>query len=146
MREQQQRHCIKLLRNPFDSRFGQCVQIISVRFPDSELTELLTPLKPSCWPKDRNSLVLYCEKEIHDLAKHLGVPTRAAVEEYRLWKLEGDSLGKTIKRLIIARKTYLASSAECERGLSAMTDTANKRRKPFFYPVYRCQWCSSRTI
>lgn len=64
---------------------------ISVRFPDSELTELLTPLKPSCWPKDCNSLVLYGEKEIHDLAKHLGVPTRAAVEKYRLWKLESES-------------------------------------------------------
>ncbi|KAI7810725.1 hypothetical protein IRJ41_005853 [Triplophysa rosa] len=111
---------------------GQFLQAVidnlSVRLPDSEFTELLAPLEPSCWPKDRNSLVLYGEKEIHDLAKHLGVPTRAAVEEYRFWKLEGDSPGKTIKRLITASKTYLATSAECERGFSAMSDTANKRR------------------
>lgn len=111
---------------------GQFLQAVidnlSVSSESGRRTELLAPLEPSCWPKDRNSLVLYGEKEIHDLAKHLGVPTRAAVEEYRFWKLEGDSPGKTIKRLITASKTYLATTAECERGFSAMSDTANKRR------------------
>lgn len=89
---------------------GQFLQAVidnlSVHLPDSELTELLTPLAPSCWPKDCNSLALYGENEIHNLAIWEYPP--AAVGEYRLWKLEGDCPGKTIKRLITANKTYLA--------------------------------------
>lgn len=83
--------------------------------------------------------------------KHLGVPTRASIEEYRLWKLEGDSPGKMIKRLISASKTYLASSNEYKCSFQPWVILLTRGelpegQKPFFCPVSRRQWPSSRAV
>lgn len=89
---------------------GQFLQAVidnlSVRLPDSELTELLTPLEPSCWPKDRNSLVLYGEKEIHNLAKHLGVTTRAVKTCEEFVQLIGEKIKQTIAKEIQNAKYF----------------------------------------
>lgn len=105
--------------------FQAVIDNLSSRLPDSELTKSLKPLDPHNWPKTRDELILYGEKEIHELAKK---PTREAVEDFRSWKLQEDQSGKTLRRLIVASQTYLATSAECERGFSAMNDTASKTR------------------
>lgn len=97
------------------------------RLPDSDLVQLLKPLDKSCWPADRGELVLFGEREVHKLAKLLGEPSREAVEEYRDWKLQGTE-GGTLRRLVIAGKTFLPSSAECERGFSALNDIDCKTR------------------
>ncbi|KAK9976954.1 hypothetical protein ABG768_018775 [Culter alburnus] len=108
--------------------FQAVIDNLSSRLPDSELTKSLKPLDPHNWPKTRDELILYGEKEIHELAKDLGEPTREAVEDFRSWKLQEDQSGKTLRRLIVASQTYLATSAECERGFSSMNDTASKTR------------------
>lgn len=101
---------------------------LSSHLPDSELTKSLKPLDPHNWPKTRDELILYGEKEIHELAKDLGEPTREAVEDFHSWKLQEDQSGKILRRLIVASQTYLATSAECEQVFSTMNDTASKTR------------------
>lgn len=59
------------------------------RLPDSELVVLLKPLDKLFWPKQRDSLILFGEK---DLAKLMGQSSREAISEY---KLQGDSHRKT---------------------------------------------------
>ncbi|XP_026108303.1 E3 SUMO-protein ligase KIAA1586-like [Carassius auratus] len=47
------------------------IDSLSSRMPlhDTNLTKIITPLDPLNWPKSRESLILFGEKEIHDLAK-----------------------------------------------------------------------------
>uniref|UniRef100_A0A6Q2YYZ8 DUF4371 domain-containing protein n=1 Tax=Esox lucius TaxID=8010 RepID=A0A6Q2YYZ8_ESOLU len=104
--------------------FQAVIDNLSSLLPDSELTKLLKPLDPHIWPKTRDELILYGEDEIYELAKDLGEPAREAVEDFCSWKLQKDQSGKTLRRLIVASQTYLATSAECEQGFSAMNDTA----------------------
>ncbi|XP_052446063.1 E3 SUMO-protein ligase KIAA1586-like [Carassius gibelio] len=74
------------------------INSLSSRMPDTNLTKIITPLDPLNWPKSRESLVLFGEKEIHDLAKMLEVPSREAVEDFRNWKLNNDQNGKVLKK------------------------------------------------
>ncbi|XP_059386263.1 uncharacterized protein LOC132121100 isoform X3 [Carassius carassius] len=104
------------------------IDSLSSRMPDTKLTKIITPLDPLSWPKSRESLILFGEKEIHDLAKMLEVPSREAVEDFRNWKLNNDQNGKVLKKLLTASKTYLASSSECERGFSVLNATATDAR------------------
>lgn len=92
------------------------------------LFRLLRPLEKSSWPQKREELVLFGETEVHKMAKLLGEPTREAFEDFREFKLQGTQEGETLTRLLIASKTYLATSAECERGFSAVNDTDRKSR------------------
>lgn len=56
----------------------------------------------------------------------LGEPTREAIDNFREFKLQGTQGGQTLKRHLIASKIYLAISAKCERGFSALNDTDRK--------------------
>lgn len=85
--------------------FQAVIDNLSSHLPDSELTKSLKPLDPHNWPKTRDELILYGEKEIHELAKDLGEPTREAVEDFHSWKLQEDQSGKTLRRLIVASQT-----------------------------------------
>lgn len=85
-------------------------------------------LRSPAGQEKREDLVLFGETEIGTLAKLLGEPGREAVEEFRNYKLQGTLEGGTLKKLIIASNTYLATSAECERGFSAVNDTDRKTR------------------
>lgn len=104
------------------------VDNLNSRMPSDDLVKMLLPLDRSTWPQNREDLVLYGEAEVSMFAKLLGEPSREAVQDFRDYKLNGKQEGKTLKKLLIASKTYLATSAECERGLSAMNDTDRKAR------------------
>lgn len=58
----------------------------STLIPDSDLTKLRKILDPLNWPNSHDALVLYGEKEIHDLAKDLGKPSRETVEVFFSWE------------------------------------------------------------
>lgn len=103
------------------------VDNLSARLPSDDLVQLLRPLEKSSWPQKHEELVLFGESEVHKMAKLLGEPTREAIEDFRDFKLQGKE-GETLKRLLIASKTYLATSAECERRFSAVNDTNKKTR------------------
>ncbi|XP_076829454.1 E3 SUMO-protein ligase KIAA1586-like, partial [Brachyhypopomus gauderio] len=98
------------------------VDNLNARLPSDDLVQLLRPLHKSSWPQKREELILFGETEVHKMAKLLGEPTREAIEEFREYKLQGTQEGEILKRLLIASKTYLATSAECERGFSAVND------------------------
>ena len=102
------------------------VDNLNSRMPADELVKMLEPLEKSAWPENRADLVLYGEAEVSRFAKLLGEPSREAVEEYRDYKLNEKKEGGTLKRILIAKNTYLATSAECERGFSALNDTDRK--------------------
>lgn len=88
----------------------------------------LKALDKRFWPTAQEDLVLHGKPEVHSLAKALGEPTRDAVEQFRDWKLQGTAPGKTLERICIASRTYLPTSAECERGFSAVNNTDDKTR------------------
>ncbi|XP_073693982.1 E3 SUMO-protein ligase KIAA1586-like [Garra rufa] len=98
------------------------------RLPSDDFVELLKPLEMSNWPKQREQLVLFGEPEVHKLAKLLGESPRQAIDEFRDFQLQGTLKGETLKKLVTASKTHLATSAECERGFSALNDTDTKSR------------------
>ena len=62
------------------------------------------------------------------LAKQFGLLTRAAVEAFRNYKLEGGKPELELKRLFAAAETLPGSSAECERGFSMMNETVWDKR------------------
>ncbi|XP_062376891.1 E3 SUMO-protein ligase KIAA1586-like [Sardina pilchardus] len=116
----------KIKRGQF---YQSVIDNLKKRMPESDLVSMLKPLDKRFWPKDRNALVLYGEKEIRALAKTLGESASEAVQELRDWKLQdGVAPGKTLEKLSIASRTYLPTSSECERGFSAVNDTDSKTR------------------
>ncbi|XP_056091376.1 E3 SUMO-protein ligase KIAA1586-like [Rhinichthys klamathensis goyatoka] len=111
------------------SRFHESViASLTKRLPESNLVLMLKALDKRFWPGEQEDLILHGEPEVHSLAKALGEPTREAVEQFRDWKLQGTAPGKTLERLCIASRTYLPTSAECERGFSAVNNTSNQTR------------------
>ncbi|KAK1888552.1 E3 SUMO-protein ligase KIAA1586 [Dissostichus eleginoides] len=98
------------------------------RLPESSLVQTLKALDKRFWPGEQEDLTLYGEQEVHRLAKSLGEPAGEAVGQFRDWKLQGTPPGKTLERLCIASRTYLPTSAECERGFSAVNNTDNQSR------------------
>lgn len=101
---------------------------LAKRLPESNLVLKLKALDKRFWPTAQEDLVLHGKPEVHSLAKALGEPTREAVEQFRDWKLQGTAPGKTLERICIASRTYLPTSAECERGFSAVNNTDDKTR------------------
>ncbi|KAK5866511.1 hypothetical protein PBY51_020697 [Eleginops maclovinus] len=97
------------------------------RLPDSELIAMLKPLDQHFWPAERSDLMLFGEREVGRFAKLLCESSTEAIEEFRDWKLQG-SQGNTLKKLIVACRTILPTSAECERGFSTCNDTDDKTR------------------
>uniref|UniRef100_UPI003AAB9DCF E3 SUMO-protein ligase KIAA1586-like n=1 Tax=Centroberyx gerrardi TaxID=166262 RepID=UPI003AAB9DCF len=102
------------------------VDNLTARLPSDDLVQFLRPLEKSSWPQKREELVLFGETEVHKMAKILGEPTREAIKDFRKFKLQGTQEGETLKRLLIASKTYLAT--DCERGFSAVNDMDRKSR------------------
>ncbi len=89
---------------------------------------MLKPLDKHFWPQQRSALILYGETEVRALAKTLGEPVREAIEEFQDFKLQNQAPGKTLVKLQTASLTYLPTSAECERGFSAVNCTDSKYR------------------
>ena len=107
--------------------YESVISSLTKRLPDSNLVLTLKALDKRFWPGEQD-LILHGEPEVHSLAKDLGEPTREAVEQFRDWKLQGTAPGKTLERLLIASRTYLPTSAECEQGFSAVNNTDNQMR------------------
>lgn len=88
---------------------------------------MLKPLDKRFWPQQHSArIILYRETEVRALAKTLGEPAREAVEEFR--DLQNRAPGKALVKLQTASLTYLPSSAEWERGFSAVNSTDSKYR------------------
>ncbi len=108
--------------------YQSVIDNLTRRMPESDLLQMLKPLDKRFWPQDRNALILYGENEVRALAKMLGEPAREVVEEFRNWKLQDRAPGRKLEKICTASRTYLPSSAECERGFSAVNDTDSKTR------------------
>ncbi|KAL2096749.1 hypothetical protein ACEWY4_005956 [Coilia grayii] len=108
--------------------YQSIIDSLQKRLPDSELVAMLKPLDVHFWPTDRSDLVLFGDGQVGRFAKLIGESATQAIGEYRDWKLQGSAHGQTLKRLLIASKTVLPTSAECERGFSACNDTDNSTR------------------
>ncbi|KAF3836812.1 hypothetical protein F7725_004276, partial [Dissostichus mawsoni] len=108
--------------------YESVVATLTKRLPESSLVQTLKALDKCFWPGEQEDLTLYGEQEVHRLAKSLGEPAGEAVGQFRDWKLQGTPPGKTLERLCIASRTYLPTSAECERGFSAVNNTDNQSR------------------
>lgn len=80
---------------------------LTAHMPADDLVQLIQPLDKSTRPEKQEDLILYGEAEVHLIAKLLGERSREAVEDYRDFK-HGRKEGDTLKRLIIASKTYRA--------------------------------------
>ena len=98
------------------------------RFPDDDLVQMLKPLENINWPKEEDHRIVYGDQEVIKLAKLLNLPVNKAVDEFRTWKKYGKEKGQTLNRLLCAAKTYISSSAECERGFSAANNTVTALR------------------
>ncbi|XP_063053987.1 uncharacterized protein LOC134448159 [Engraulis encrasicolus] len=108
--------------------YQSIIDSLAKRLPDSELMTMLKPLDAHFWPTERSDLVLFGDREVGKFAKLIGEPVTEAISDYRDWKLQGRSDGHTLKRLLVASKTVLPTSAECERGFSACNDTDDNTR------------------
>ena len=110
-------------------QFNQSIiNSLKKRLPEPDLVQMLKPLDQRFWPKQRSALILYGETQVRAFAKTLGESAREAVEEFRDFKLQNRAPGKTLKKLQTASMTFLPTSAECERGFSAVTATDTKYR------------------
>ncbi|KAK1898057.1 E3 SUMO-protein ligase KIAA1586 [Dissostichus eleginoides] len=108
--------------------YQSIIDSLKKRLPEPDLVRMLKPLDKRFWPEQRSALILYGENEVRALAKVLGEPAREAIEEFRDYKLENKSPGKALQKLQTASKTFLPTSAECERGFSAVNSTDTDKR------------------
>lgn len=108
--------------------YQSIIDNLQKRLPDSELVAMLKPLDAHFWPTDRSGLVLFGDGQVGRFAKLMGESGTHAIGEYRDWKLQGSAHGPTLQRLLVASKTILPTSAECERGFSACNDTDDSTR------------------
>uniref|UniRef100_A0A8C6WVY2 HAT C-terminal dimerisation domain-containing protein n=1 Tax=Neogobius melanostomus TaxID=47308 RepID=A0A8C6WVY2_9GOBI len=110
-------------------QFNQSIiNSLKKRLPEPDLVQMLKPLDKRFWPQQHSARILYGETEVRALAKTLGEPAREAVEEFRDFKLQNRAPGKMLVKLQTASLTYLPTSAECERGFSAVNSTDSKYR------------------
>jgi len=87
-------------------------------------------LSPTAWPQDENLRALFGDEHVLNLAKLCHINSKAALDDFRLYKNNTRRVGKALQ-LLIQRVTVLpVSSAECERGFSCMNmnDTAVRNR------------------
>ena len=112
-------------------RFNQSLcDNISSRFSDTNVLALATVLNTDTWPDDEIDRMVYGDRELASLAKLVGLNARDAVSDFREFKLNTKRVGKTLQDLMLTVQLYPISSAECERGFSAMNlqHTATRNR------------------
>jgi len=95
----------------------------------SPLLEDLQKLYKTNWPSaDSDELILYGEESVIRLAKRLCLPIRPVVEAFRTYKIESGKPQPELVKLLAAAETYPGSTAECERGFSAMNEMVWDKR------------------
>ena len=72
------------------------------------------------WPDNGIERMLFGDREVAELSHLLNLPPKDIIPEFREYKSNPKRVGKSLKCLIQNIKLYPVSSAECERGFSAM--------------------------
>jgi len=115
------------------NQFYQCLlDNITERFPCTETLKLANVLNPASWPTDDLERTLYGCREVATLCKQLSFPSTACVETLSDFATYKGNLkvGFHLKQLLTKLSIYPISSADCERGFSAMnlqhTDVRNR--------------------
>lgn len=94
----------------------------------SALLSDLQSLYMNNWPSDCDELILFGEQSVIRLTKRLGLPTRPVIEAFRRYKSQKGKPSPELLQLLAAAETYPGSTAECERGFSAMNETVWDKR------------------
>ena len=93
----------------------------------STLLEDLQKLYKVDWPPvGSDELVLFGEESVNRLAKRFGLSARSMVKSFRKYK--NGKLQSQFVNLLAAAETFPGSTAECERGFSAMNETVWDKR------------------
>ncbi|KAK7939074.1 hypothetical protein WMY93_002400 [Mugilogobius chulae] len=106
---------------------------IQRRLDDNGIISASAALNPSNWPSDEDERILYGDDKLLSIHKTLGVDTGAntalLLKEFHELKCHGIT-GDKIQKVLTAVSTLPVSTAECERGFSAMnralTDERNR--------------------
>ncbi|KAK7944756.1 hypothetical protein WMY93_000484 [Mugilogobius chulae] len=106
---------------------------IQRRLDDNGIISASAALNPSNWPSDEDERILYGDDKLLSIHKTLGVDTGAntalLLKEFHELKCHGIT-GDKMQKVLTAVSTLPVSTAECERGFSAMnralTDERNR--------------------
>ena len=97
----------------------------------SNLLEDLQKLYKNNWPSaDSDELILLGEESVTRLAKRFGLAARPVVEAFRKYKTQKGKPQSELSKVLAAAETFPGSTAECERGFSAMNNTVWDKRSP----------------
>ena len=95
----------------------------------STLLADLQKLYKNNWPPvDSDELILFGEESVIRLAKRLGLAHRPVVEAFRKYKTQKVKPQSELLKVLAAAETFPGSTAECERGFSAMNETVWDKR------------------
>ena len=103
---------------------------INQRFPDENLLAAGAVLDPDSWPNDDVKKIFFGDQDVMRLAQLCGVDQASVVNEFRHYKQNVKKVGPALKQLLHRLQLLPISSAECERGFSAMNldDTSIRNR------------------
>jgi hypothetical protein len=93
---------------------------ISARFPDQDLLSAGAVLSPQAWPECDVERAFFGDREVQKLAEMCSLDAAAAIDEFRQYKTNCKRIGSTLQKLLLCSHLFAISSAECERGFSAM--------------------------
>jgi hypothetical protein len=95
----------------------------------SALITDLQVLYKTNWPDvGSDELILFGEEAVTRLAKRLSLQVRPIVEAFRKYKTQNGNTEPELLKLLAAAETFPGSTAECERGFSAMNETVWDKR------------------
>ena len=102
------------------------------RLDDNGIISAAAALNPSNWPSDEDERILYGDEKLLAIHKTLAVEAATSpilLKEFHEFKCHGVT-GESMRKVLTAVSTLLVSTAECERGFSAMnhilTDGRNR--------------------
>ena len=105
---------------------------IERRLDDNGIISAAAALNPSNWPSDEDERILYGDEKLLAIHKTLAVEAATSpilLKEFHEFKCHGVT-GESMRKVLTAVSTLLVSTAECERGFSAMnhilTDGRNR--------------------
>ncbi|XP_073669155.1 E3 SUMO-protein ligase KIAA1586-like [Paramisgurnus dabryanus] len=105
---------------------------IERRLDDNGIISDAAVLNPSNWPSDEDERILYGDNKLLTIRKTLAVEAATStilLKEFHQFKCHGTT-GDNLRKVLITVSTLPVSTAECERGFSAMnrilTDERNR--------------------
>lgn len=110
----------------FRQQFTQAVlDNLQVRF-DSKLLKDCSMLDERRWPKSNEELLTYGDKEVMDVSNFFGQDTMTTVSAFR--EAKSGLKVKEYENFIQMIDIFPVSTAECERGFSALNDIHTRER------------------